>query len=165
MWYWYLMWCWYLLFPKRRIFTKLLSDALMIPLSIDLMLFMRVCLCFGKWWQCRKKWTFISTLKLHEQSRLMQSLKLWLNLWSLRWLTPNRRRVNNSNPFELWIPYVSLHLGIIKFNILFLIIKFDSDDFMILPKLFHSFTVYGKNEFLKSSVLTLTFGRDEKRVV
>ena len=30
---------------------------------------------------------------------------------------------------------------------------------------FHSFTVYGKNEFLKSSVLTLKFGRSEKRVV
>ena len=33
---------------------------------------------------------------------------------------------------------------------------------MILSKLFYSFTVYGKSEFLKSSVLT---GRGEKRVV
>ena len=56
-------------------------------------------------------------------------------------------------------------LGLIKFNILFLNIKYDSDDFMILSKLFHSFTVYGKKEFLKSSVLTLKFGRGEKRVV
>ena len=160
-----LMWYWYLLLPKRRMFTKSLSDAWMISLSIDLMLFMRVCLCNEKWWQCNKKWTLFSTLKLHEQSGLMQSLKLWLNLWSLRWLKPNRRRINNFNPVGLWIPYVSLHLGLIKFNILFLNIKNESDDFMILSKLFHSFTVYGKNEFLKSSVLTLKFGRGEKRVV
>ena len=58
-----------------------------------------------------------------------------------------------------------LNLGLIKFNILFLNIKYDSDDFMILPKLLHSFTVYGKNEFLKSLVLTLKVGRGEKRVV
>ena len=159
-----LMWYWYLLLPKRRMFTKSLSVALMISLSIDLILSMRVCLCNEKWWQCRKKWTLFWTLKLHEQSGLIQSLKLWLNLWSLRWLKPNRRRVNNFNPVGLWIPYVSLHLGLIKFNILFLTIKYNSDDF-ILPILFHSFTVYGKNEFLKSSVLILKFGRGEKRVV
>ena len=91
--------------------------------------------------------------------------KLWLDLWSLRWLKPNRRRVSNVNPVGLWIPYVSLHLGLIKFNILFLNIKNESDDFMILSKLFHSFTVYGKNEFLKTLVLTLKFGIGEKRVV
>ena len=56
-------------------------------------------------------------------------------------------------------------LGSYQINILFLNIKYDSDDFMILSKLFHSFTVYGKNEFLKSSVLILKFGRGEKRVV
>ena len=48
---------------------------------------------------------------------------------------------------------------ILGLNILFLNIKYDSDDFMILFKLFHSFTVYGKIEFLKSSVLTLKFER------
>ena len=36
---------------------------------------------------------------------------------------------------------------------------------MILPKLFHSFTVYGKDEFLKSLVLTSKFGRFEKRII
>ena len=102
----------------------------------------------------RKKWTLFSTLKLHEQSGLMQSLKLWLNLWSLRWLKPNQanRWANNFNPVGLRISYVLLHLGLIKFNILFLNIKYDSDDFTILSKLFYSFTVYGKNVFLKSSV-------------
>ena len=34
-----------------------------------------------------------------------------------------------------------------------------------MSKLFHAFTVYGKNEFLKGSDLTLKFGRGEKRVV
>ena len=145
-------------------FTKSLSFSLIIYLSIDLILFMRVCLCKENWRQCRKEWTLFSTLKLHYQSGLIQSLKLWLNLWSLRWLKPNRRRVNNFNPVGLWIPYVSLHLGLIKFNSLFLTIKYNSDDF-ILSILFHSFTVYGKNEFLKSSVVILKFGRGEKRVV
>ena len=143
-----LMWYWYLLLPKRRMFTKSLSVAL-ISLSFDLILFMRVCLCNEKWWQCRKKWTLFSTLKLHEQSGLIQSLKLWLNLWSLRWLKPNRRWVNNFKIVGLWIPYVLLNLGLIKFNILFLNIKYDSDDFMILPKLFNSFTVYGKKRIPK----------------
>ena len=51
----------------------------MISLSIDLILFMRVCLCNEKWWQSRKRGTLFSTFKLHEQSGLIQSLKLWLN--------------------------------------------------------------------------------------
>ena len=130
---------------KKRMLTKSLSVALMISLSIDLILFMTVCLCNKKWFQCRKKWTISSTLKLHKQSGLIQSLKLWLNLWLLRWLRTNRRRVNNFNPVGLWIPHVSLHLGLINFNILCLNLKYDSDDFMILFKLFHSFTVYAKN--------------------
>ena len=92
-----LMWYWYLLLPKRRMFTKSLSVALMISLSIDLILFMRVCLCNENWWQCRQKcrqniildtWT--------ARSELIQSLKLWLNLWSLRSLKPNRKWVRTS---------------------------------------------------------------------
>ena len=94
---------WYLLLPKRRMFAKSLSVAIMTFLSIDSILFMRVCFCNEKWWWCRKKWTLFSTLKLHKQSRLIQSLKLWLNLKSLRWLKPNRRWVNNFNPVGLWI--------------------------------------------------------------
>ena len=140
-----LMWYCHLLLPKRRMLTKALSVALMISLSIDLILSMTVCLWNEKWFQCRKKWTIFSTLKLHKQSGLIQSLKLWLNLWSLRWLRTNRRRVNNFNPAELWIPHVSLHLGLIKFNLLCLNLTYDWDDFMILSKLFHSFTVYAKN--------------------
>ena len=137
-----LMSYWYLLFTKGRMFTKSVSVPL-ISLSIDLILFMRVCLCNEKWWQCRKKWILFSILKLHKQSGLIQSLKLWLNLWSLRWLNWNRWWVNDFNPVGLWILYVLLHLGLIKFNILFLNIKYDLDYFMILSKLFHSFTVYG----------------------
>ena len=96
---------------------------------------------------------------------MLRIISPWLNLWLLRQLKPQRRPVKNFNPVGLWIPYVSLHLGLIKFNIIFLNIKYDSDDFMILSKLFHSFTVYGKHESLKSSVLTLKFGRCEKRVL
>ena len=39
------MWYSHLLLPKKRIFTKALSVLLMISLSIDLVLLMRVCLC------------------------------------------------------------------------------------------------------------------------
>ena len=119
-----LMWYWYSVLPKRRVFTKSLSVSLIISLSIDLILFIRVCLCKEQWWQFRKKWMLFSTLKL-------QSLKLWLNLWLLRWLKPNYRQVNNFNPVGLWILYVLLHLGLIKFNILLLNIKYNADDFLI----------------------------------
>ena len=103
----------------------------------------------------QKRWTLFPTLKLHEQSGLLQSRKLWLNLWL----------VSNFNPFGLWILYASLHFGLIKFMILFLKIKYDLYHFMIMSKLFHSFTVYGKNEFLKSSFLTLKFREEnEKRL-
>ena len=160
-----LMWYWYLLLPKRRMFTKSLSVALMISLSIDLILFMRVCLCNEKWWQCRKKWTLFSTLKLHEQSGLIQSLKLWLNLWSLRWLKPNRRRINNFNPVGLWIPYVSLHLGLTKLTFFsWTLSTIQMTLWYCLNCSTHS-QYMEKNEFLKSSVLTLKFGRDEKRLV
>ena len=144
-------------------FTKSLSVSLMISLSIDLILFMSVCLCNERWRQCRKTWTLFSTLKLQEQSELIQSLKLWLKLWPLRWLKPNRRRVINFN--YSWVINSVCFLTLSMFNILFLNIKYDSDEFIILSKLFHLFTVYGKNEFLKSSVLTLEVGRSEKRVV
>ena len=140
-------------------FIKPLSVSLMTSLSIDLMLFMRVCLCNDRGWRYRKKWTLFSTLILHEQSRLIQSLYLWLNLWSLGWLKPNRTRVSNFNPVGLWILYVSLHLSL---NSLFLNVKYNSDDFMILSKLFYLLTVHGINEFLKSSDLTLKFGKRAK---
>ena len=140
-------------------FIKPLSVSLMISLSIDLMLFMRVCLCNDRGWRYRKKWTLFSTLILHEQSRLIQSLYLWLNLWSLGWLKPNRTRVSNFNPVGWWILYVSLHLSL---NSLFLNVKYNSDDFMILSKLFYLLTVHGINEFLKSSDLTLKFGKRAK---
>ena len=143
-------------------FIKPLSVSLMISLSIDLMMFMRVCLCNDRRWRYRKKWTLFSTLILHEQSRLIQSLYLWLNLWSLGWLKPNRTRVSNFNPVGWWILYVSLHLSLIKLSSLFLNVKYNSDDFMILSKLLYLLTVHGINEFLKSSNLTLKFGKRAK---
>ena len=93
-------------------------------------LFMMVYLCNAKWWQCRKKWTLFPIFKLHEQSELMQFLKLWLNLFSLKSFNPNRRPVRNLNPVGWWIPYVSSHMGLIKIkrNIkIFLKAKCNSD--------------------------------------
>ena len=71
-----------LVLPKSKMFTKSLSISLMISLLIDLKLFMRVFNCNKKWWQCRKKRTLFSTLKLHEHSGSIQYLNLWLTLWS-----------------------------------------------------------------------------------
>ena len=103
--------------------------------------------------------------QLNCTTKQVNTFPWWLNVRSLSRLKANRRRVNNFDLVGLWIQYVSLHLGVTKFNIIFLSIKYDSDDFVILSKLFHSFTAYGKIEFLKSSVLTLRFGRGEKCVV
>ena len=138
---------------NRTMFSISLSFSLMISLSIDLILFMRACLCNEKYWKCRKKWTLFSILKLHEQSGLIKPLKLWLNLWSLNWLNLDPRQVSNFNQVEWWIPYVSLHIT--QINSLFLKVKCNSDDSMIMPKLFHWFTLYGQNEFLKCLALTL----------
>ena len=113
-----LLWYWYLLLPKRRMFTKSLSVSLIISLSIDLILFMNDCLCKEKWWQCRKKWTLFSTFKLHKQSWLIV-FKVMIKFMIVKMTQSYRRRVNNFNPAGLCIPYVSLHLGLIKFNILF----------------------------------------------
>ena len=130
---------------------------------------MRLCLCNETWWQCRKKWTLLSTFKLHKKSGLINALKLWLNSWSLRWLKPNRRRVSNFNPVGRWIPYVSLHLCLIKFNGLLWTLSamtLIETKCRILSKLFHSFTVYEKkNEFLKNLVLILIFRRSESGAV
>ena len=80
----------------------------------------------------------------------------------LRSLNPNCWWVSSFNPVGWWIPHVSLHLGLVKLNSLFLKVQCNLGDFMILPKLFYSFTVYGINQLLKSLVLTLKFGRSGK---
>ena len=151
-----------LLLPKSRMFTKSLSVSLIIFSSIDLIFFMVVCLCSEKWWQCRKKRTLLSRLNLHEQSELIKSLKLWLNLWSLRWLKPNCIRVSNVNPVGWWTPYVSLHLGLIKLTSFTLKVKYHPDDFMIFSKLFHSFVVYGKKRILKKFDSNFKIGKKKK---
>ena len=74
--------------------------------------------------------------QLNCTTKQVNTFPWWLNVRSLSRLKANRRRVNNFDLVGLWIPYVSLHLGLTKFNIIFLSIKYDSDDFVILSKLF-----------------------------
>ena len=67
-----------------------------------------------------------SISKLQEHKGFRQSWKLWRNLCSLRWLSPNRRRVSNFKPFGSKILYMLLWTGRIKDNSLRLKTSIDS---------------------------------------
>ena len=111
-------WFWkplYLESPKRITFVKELSEIFGVPLSIPLRLLLRVIQIALKWWQCRKKWVADSTSKLQVHKGFRQLSKLWLNLCSLRWLSPSLSLVSNFKPNELWILYTGAANGRILF--------------------------------------------------
>ena len=91
-------------------------------LSIALRLLLTVIRIAFKWWQCRKEWVADSTSKLQLHNRLRQLSKLWLNLCSLRWLSPSLSLVSTFKPNGLWILYTgaangrSFYIGIISPN-------------------------------------------------
>ena len=99
-------WFWislYLESPKRITFVKELSESFGMSLSIPLRLLLRVIRIALKWWQCRKKWVVDSTSKLQVHKGFRQLSKLWLNLCSLRWLSPSLSLVSNFKPNGLWL--------------------------------------------------------------
>ena len=66
------------------------------------------------------------------------------------------KRVNNFIPRGLWILYTGYAFGRIKTRSSNLLnFEIDRDFFNSGPILFHSFTQYGKKEFLKYSVFVL----------
>ena len=101
-------WFWkslYFASPKRITFVKELSESFSMSLSIPLRLLLRAIRNALKWWQCRKKWVVDSTSKLQVHKEFRQLSKLWLNLCSLRWLSPSLSLVSNFKPNGLWILY------------------------------------------------------------
>ena len=94
-----------------------------------------------------------------QQIGFMQSGKLCLNLWSLRWAKPNLSLVIRFIPIGLWQLKVLLGAGRMNCKMLFLKSAELSKPLILLPRLFHSITVDGKNKFLKKLCLTLNLGR------
>ena len=81
------------------------------------------------------------------------SWKLCLNLCSLRWLKPTRRRVNNFKPETSLVPKVLFAVGRIKPKSAFRNTEYEGAWQNEVSSLFHSLTVWGKKELLKVSVL------------
>ena len=90
-----------------------------------------------------------------QQIGFKQSRKLCLNLWSLRWLEPNLSLVISFIPIGLWQLKILLGVGRMNRKMLFLTRARLSGLLILLPRLFHSITEGGKNEFLKKLCLTL----------
>ena len=90
-----------------------------------------------------------------QQIGFMQSRKLCLNLWSLRWPKPNLSLVIRFIPIGLWQLKVLLGAGRMNCKMLFLKSAELSELLILLPRLFHSITVNGK----KKLCLTLNLGR------
>ena len=93
-----------------------------------------------------------------QQIGFNQSIKLCLNLWSLRWLKPNLSFVISFIPIGLWQLKVLLGIGRMNCKMLFLKRARLSELLILLSRLFHSITEDGKNEFLKKLCLTLNLG-------
>ena len=103
--------------------------------------------------QCRKSWVVDSTCKPQEHKGLIQIEKLCLNLCSLRLLIPTRNLVSSFKPTRLCILKYELGTGQPNFKMTFL----KDNKLLVLliytSSLFHSETAYGKNEYLKTSVV------------
>ena len=84
--------------------------------------------------------------------------KLCLNMWSWRWLKPDLSLVISFIPIGLWQVKVLFGDDCINCKMFFLKREKLSELLILLSRLFNSFTVGGKNEFLKKVCLTLNQG-------
>ena len=96
----------------------------------------------------QKKWEVDSDSKLKEHSGFIVSWKLWLNLFSLRWLKPKRNLVRSLIPRLSETLNKLLGEGLINFSDSFLKTSFDTDLRIPGLKLFHSLAMYGKQNIL-----------------
>ena len=108
--------------------------------------------CLWSLGSAEKNGKLILLLNWKEQSRFIASWKLWLNLCSLRWIKPKL--------LKSYISRVSQTLNklygvdcLINFSNEFLKASCNTDLRISRHKLFHSLTMYGKQEFEKYSVL------------
>ena len=152
----------YLPSPYKSNFVKDFSSNVRIHESILMSSCMRHLRRSVKFWQRRKKLVVDSDPKLQEQSgrwniAAIVSWKLWLNLYSLRWLKPKRNLVRSLIPRLSETLNKLLGEGLINFSNEFLKTSYDTDLRISGLKLFHSLIVYEKKEFAKYSVLQYIF--------
>ena len=76
--------------------------------------------------------------------------KLCLNLCSLRWLKPTRRRVNNFKPETSLVPKVLFAVGRIKSKSALRNTEYEGAWQIEVSSLFHSLIVWGKKRITKS---------------
>ena len=104
----------------------------------------------GQWWRNLK---VVSMSLPQQQIGFKQSRKLYLNLWSRRWLKPNLSLANNFILVGLWQLKVLFEDACINCKMLFWKKAKLSELLILLSRLFHSIT-----EFLKNVYLTLYRG-------
>ena len=139
--------------PQRSSSTLLESGKSTNFLHIEISLLKRILQILEKQRQCRKKWVVDLTSKLFEHKRLIQFEKLCLNLCSLRWLSPARNLVSSFKPTGLYMLKHEMGTGRPNFSRAFL-----KDNKLLAlgickSSLFYSEVAYGKNRYLKTSVL------------
>ena len=89
------------------------------------------------------------------QIRFNQSWKLYLNLWSAKWLKPSLILVSSFKPLKFWVEEILFGSGLINLNIRFLNISHGDELWMLISILFHSVITPGIKEFIKKLVFTL----------
>ena len=87
--------------PKSSNLTREFSESLSIFSSIFFKPFMRSAHNIVYWWQQRKKWESVSGSRLQLHRGFIQSLKLCLNLCSLRYLNLIHKQVRYLRPTGL----------------------------------------------------------------
>ena len=109
--------------PCVNVWIDLSSSWDKICSLIFLILFKRVCLGLWKLGQWRKKCVVVSVSLPQSHDGFRVSWKQCLNLWSRRWLRPNRNLVRSLIPHHLWILKILFAHGRIKFVRFFLKIE------------------------------------------
>ena len=110
-------------------------------------------LCEEKNWQCSKKWVVVSMSKLQGHKGLTLSRKLWRNLCSLKWLSPNRCLVRYVNQTGSCKPKFVVGEGRVNLRRACLKPSKVGKLQMVGSKLFHNRIESGKKLWLKKSVL------------
>ena len=112
-------------------------------------MFRKVILSFEYVGQWSKKWLDVSMSFPHKQRGLRQPWKLCRNLCSRMWLKPKCNLVIILVAFGSW--QISMLFGLDRMNFKILLLKTPtlSELWISGSRLFHSFIVEGKKEFLK----------------
>ena len=103
-----------------------------------------------------KKWSVLSVSRAHEHDRFTVSAKSCLNLCSRKWLKPNLSLLRSLDPCGSQILKILFSEGLMKFNIFFRNISWESRFLISGCNLFLSLILKGKI-YLKSSETDLFY--------